>query len=169
MWIRTPRWFPNLFKNGRLQKSAKIQPSQQHCERRGATLAQSAQRVAAAALQAATAVLDRLQAGQQNEQGQQQQEQYGTSSLALGEEHCGSSGLPRRCLWCPWIVPKRLQDRERAENVKSGPVERVRAALWNTLRVSEGFSICELHPLIGGPSQEVAAHEQCFSGGCRQL
>ena len=35
MWNRTPRWFPNLFKNGRLQKSAKIQPSQQHhCERR---------------------------------------------------------------------------------------------------------------------------------------
>ena len=46
MWNRTPRWFPNLFKNGRLQKSAKIQPSQQHCERRGVTLAQSAQRVA---------------------------------------------------------------------------------------------------------------------------
>ena len=33
----------------------------------------------------------------------------------------------------------------------------LRAALWNTLRVSEGFSICELPPLIGGPSQQVAA------------
>ena len=32
-------------------------------------------------------------------------------------------GLPRRCLWYPWIVPKRLQYRERAENVKSEPVE----------------------------------------------
>ena len=32
-------------------------------------------------------------------------------------------GLPRRCLWYPWIVPKRLQYRERAENVQSEPVE----------------------------------------------
>ena len=42
-----PRWFPNPFKKWTLTEISKIQPSQQHhCERRGVTLAQSAQRVA---------------------------------------------------------------------------------------------------------------------------